>query len=220
MIVRFLRRVTSRLRASVFPSEHDLILRKWSADGGDEALRFNYPLDADSLVLDLGGYEGQWASDIFGRFCCKVCVFEPVVSFADRIAKRFAANDRIEILRIGLGGNSRSENLYLRGDSSSVFGKSGDVTTIEIVDAKEWFEKRGITEVALLKINIEGGEYELLERLIETRLIETIDHLQVQFHRIATASVERMERIQTELSRTHQPTYQYRFVWESWSRRK
>ena len=35
---------------------------------------------------------------------------------------------------------------------------------------------------ALMKINIEGGEFELLERLLETRLISRIENIQVQFH--------------------------------------
>ena len=49
----------------------------WFQNNGDKTLRLNYPLTDKSIVLDLGGYEGQWASDIFSRYCCFIHVFEP-----------------------------------------------------------------------------------------------------------------------------------------------
>ena len=70
--------------------------------------------------------------------------------------------------------------------------------------------------VQLMKINIEGGEFELLERLLETRLISRIENIQVQFHNIAVESTRRMERIQQGMRNTHKPTYQYKFIWENW----
>ena len=37
----------------------------WLADNGDKTYRLDYNLNENSVVFDLGGYEGQWASDIF-----------------------------------------------------------------------------------------------------------------------------------------------------------
>ena len=82
-----------------FPSEQQRELAKYYADGGDPELRHKYDLTDDSLVLDLGGYKGQWTSDIFSRYCCTVYVFEPVVSFAEGIQKRFARNKKIIVRR-------------------------------------------------------------------------------------------------------------------------
>ena len=48
-----------------FPSEQQRELAKYYAGGGDYELRHKYDLTEDSLVLDLGGYKGQWTSDIF-----------------------------------------------------------------------------------------------------------------------------------------------------------
>ena len=42
------------------------------------------------------------------------------------------------------------------------------------------------------------------------------ENIQVQFHNIAVESARRMERIQKAMEITHQPTYQYKFVWENW----
>jgi hypothetical protein len=76
-----------------------------------------------------------------------------------------------------------------------------------------------VEKIDLIKINIEGGEYELLSRLIETGLIDKINNIQVQFHEVTSTSLSEMHIIQQSLSKTHKPTYQYEFVWENWVRR-
>jgi hypothetical protein len=91
--------------------------------------------------------------------------------------------------------------------------------TIEFEDAAEFFGKHNIESIDLLKVNIEGGEYELLPRLLETGLINRIKILQIQFHNVGWDSEMRMELICRELAKTHSPTYQYKFVWENWVRR-
>ena len=83
----------------------------------------------------------------------------------------------------------------------------------------EWMEKNDITNIDLMKINIEGGEYELLDRMLEENLVKVVDNLQIQFHDISPESHSRMMTIQKGLERTHSPTYQYRFIWENWKRR-
>lgn len=91
--------------------------------------------------------------------------------------------------------------------------------TIQIVDIVDWLECEHISNVDLIKINIEGGEYELLERLIDTGYIRIFRDVQVQFHQLAKDSERRMACIHDGLKQTHFPTYEYRFVWENWSRR-
>ena len=57
-----------KIRRRFFPSEQDRIFLSWLQDNGDETLRLDYELTPDSMVLDLGGYRGQWASDIFDKY--------------------------------------------------------------------------------------------------------------------------------------------------------
>jgi hypothetical protein len=73
-------------------------------------------------------------------------------------------------------------------------------------------------DVRLMKVNIEGGEYELLERMLECGLTTRVADLQIQFHNFSPDAAERMAAIQRGLAATHRPTYQYRFVWENWRR--
>src|SRR5690606_13786512 len=119
----------------------------------DAAMRFDYPLGSDSLVMDLGGYEGQWASDIYARYRCRVLVFEPVKAFASQITDRFARNDDVEVFDYGLGASTRTETIHLRGASSSTYRKDAATETIRIVDAAEWLHSRNVATVHLMKIN-------------------------------------------------------------------
>jgi FkbM family methyltransferase len=196
------------------------MVKKWYTDNKDRDLRYDYNLKESSIVLDLGGYEGQWASDIFSRYACQIIVFEPIDSYAVKIQKRFSSNNKIEVCKYGLGASSRSETINIAADGSSVFSKVQNISGVEkiqILDVKEWIEERGFGHIDLVKINIEGGEYELLERLIELNLVGIIDNIQVQFHAVADDSELRMDTIQRKLSETHQLSYQYKFVWENWS---
>lgn len=47
-------------------------------------------------------------------------------------------------------------------------------------------------------------------------MISRMKNIQIQFHPIAPDSRERMNAIQSILSRTHEVKWQYDFVWESW----
>ncbi len=198
--------------------EHREMIRKWRDDGGDQRLRFDYKLERNSLVMDLGGYQGQWASDLYSRYRCRILIFEPVRSFSSKISDRFRENENIQVFTYGLGATSRTEAIFLHGAGSSTFRKRSHTENIQIIDVGEWLKQNSIDSVQLMKINIEGGEFELLERLIETQLIGCIENIQVQFHNVALNSSSRMKSIQQGMSRTHHPIYQYRFVWESWKR--
>lgn len=212
-------RVRKRLQRRARRKANRPMVARWYADGGDARFRFDYPLDTDSLVLDLGGYEGQWASDVYSRYRCRILVFEPVEEFADRIRERFASNPDIEVFDHGLAAETRTETIHVRGASSSTHNSKGSPEQIRLVDVREWFAEHGIGEVDLMKVNIEGGEFELLERLLATSLVAQVHDLQVQFHWISADSDRRMAAIQEGLRRTHEPTYQYRYVWENWTRR-
>jgi len=214
-----LKRIITRLRVSFFPTEDDKEYRRWLSDGGDEKLRYDYDLSSDSLVFDLGGYKGQWASDIYARYNCRILVFEPVKSFAVKIEERFRKNSKIEVFTFALGSSRRQEALFLSDDASSQYKKTGTKETIQFEDVSDFFAKHNIICIDLMKINIEGGEYELLPILFEKGFINKIKQIQIQFHNVGADSEENIKKIHHKLSQTHKPTYQYKFVWENWVRR-
>jgi len=72
------------LRRVICPTTIDKNIHMWHNIDGDRTLRLNYDmLDEKSIVLDIGGYKGDWASSIFSKYCCTIHVFEPVSYFAE-----------------------------------------------------------------------------------------------------------------------------------------
>lgn len=197
-----------------------LEVKRWYADGGDNAFRYDYPrLNKHSVVVDAGGYAGEWSAAIHEKYRCRVYIFEPVAKYYQKIAKRFAGAAGVKIFLAGLAGGTRDEIISIEDVGSSIFKSSANQEKIQLLDVKQFFVNEGLKRIDLLKINIEGGEYELLERLISTGLIEKVKCIQVQFHDIFPGAEKRMESIQRKLSKTHRPTYQYWFVWENWERK-
>lgn len=212
-----LKRIYHRLK-KILGLEQSRKIKTWNKNI-HEKLRYTYDLNGNSIIFDLGGYEGQWTSEIFSMYCpSAVYVFEPVKKFADGIVNRFKANKKIHVFTYGLGGRDEKLELSLSANGSSVFIDTPEKETIAIKKASNFFKEAGITNVDLMKINIEGGEYDLLEHLIETGLIKNIKNIQVQFHDFVPNARERMEAIQTELKKTHHTTYSHEFIWENWER--
>jgi len=203
----------------LYESPGERSARPWFARDGDTTLRLDYPLERGSLVFDVGGFKGQWASDIYGRFACRVVVFEPVPEFAAGICRRFEMNPDIEVFAFGLGGQTRDAALWVRGDNSSLFGHGAGATSVRLVSAAEFFREQALREVDLMKINTEGGEYELLDHLIATGLIARIANLQVQFHDAIPDATALRDAIHSRLRVTHECRWCYPCIWESWSRR-
>ena len=187
----------------------------WVYIKGDEHLRMDYPLTKQSLVYDVGGYKGEWAVPLLAKYDCKIKMFEPVKRFVDGLEKMFAGNDAVAIFPFGLGGENRTDTIGVDWEASSVFKPGENTEKIKISDVSKVMGK---DQVDLIKINIEGGEYELLNRLADTGQIKQIKNIQVQFHDFVPDAQRKRKKLQARLQQTHHLTYCYPFVWENWER--
>jgi FkbM family methyltransferase len=193
-------------------------LLRWRKDACGKSLREEYDLNEQSVVLDVGGYEGQWASDIFARYLCTIHVFEPIPKYADRIRARFARNNRVIVHQVGLFSETKELAVSARGDATSVIGSNSDTgVCVQLVAASEYFAQMQLKEIDLMKLNIEGAEYALIDHLISSSWIPHIRNLQIQFHRTVPDANTKVVGLRQRLAQTHSPTYQYDFVWENWS---
>ena len=197
-------------------TEKEIALHNWFRDRGDETLRLAYPLTENSLVIDVGGYEGAWAAQIVQRYGCSILIFEPVHAFAQQIRDRFIDTPKVHLYELALGGEEGYAEIHIAKDGSSVYTGKGGTEPIHIVDASQFLQDLDVSRIDLMKINIEGGEYELLPNLIGSKYIQLIRDLQIQFHNFVPRAVERAENIRHSLRQTHDLTWQYPFVWENW----
>jgi hypothetical protein len=70
-----------------------------------------------------------------------------------------------------------------------------------------------------MKVNIEGGEYDLFDRLVETDRLPRVQLVSVQFHEWHPHAHRRRRAIRRALRRSHQEVWCYPWVWELWQRR-
>lgn len=216
------KRADSILTAIGFPDRipvatHAKSYRRWVTERGEERLRADYPLNRDDIVFDVGGYRGDWADEIHSKFGSTVHVFEPIASYCAEIAARFSDVTNVHAHQFGLAAADGSMSLGILDDSTSQFKSAAESEVCQLKSISDFMDEHAIERVALLKLNIEGGEYELLEHLLDTGRIDCFENIQVQFHWFVPDARRRMAAIQQRLGQTHAATYQYPFVWENWT---
>ena len=188
-------------------------------NGGHALVVDDLPLTSDDVVIDGGGYLGGWASDVLIRYGSRLIVFEPMPEYATHLRRLFGGNSRVEVIQAALSDRSGEDTLSLETDGSTRFPRTGAKTTrIPLVDVSEFLLSRQLEDVGCLALNIEGSEYEVLDRLINTDLVARVRCIVVQFHAINEASQTRRNAIREAFARTHRCNFNYPFVWESWTR--
>ncbi len=188
---------------------------RWFSDNGDLTHRINYDLNSKSIIVDIGGFQGDWASNIFSKYLCNISVFEQVKSYYDFIKDRFKRNRKINVFNYGFGKSNEILDIIVSAESSSLYIPL-DNHVKESIELKSFNEfLNNIEHIDLVKINIEGSEYDLLESIDDDN-IKKLLNIQVQFHTFVSNCEQRRNVIRERLSLTHECTYCYDFVWENW----
>jgi len=191
--------------------------RKWKKEKADH-LNYEYPLDENSVVFDLGGYSGDWSNVIYNRYQCNIFIFEPASLFHNKIKKRFENKEKIHIFNFGLSNSTCESKIFLNRDGSSVYKikNSSSYEIIKLKDIIETIKDLNIKSIDLLKINIEGSEYAVLPRLINSNYVKICRNIQIQFHKFIENADNLRIKIQEDLSKTHHLTYNYPWIHENW----
>lgn len=198
-----------------------LEVARWFEDKGDETLRLDYPLTHEGIVFDLGGYHGDFAAAVHERYGCKVYIFEPVPEFYQMCVARFQVNPKIVCLNYGLSSADDWLDIGMAENASSFASPhaKGAVQRVQVRSVVECIRELGIDRIDLMKINIEGGEFDVVPAIIESGDIRKVQYLQVQFHNFVDHAAKRRAAIRTQLANTHMEMWNYEFVWESWKRK-
>lgn len=172
-------------------------------------------------VLDVGAYRGEWASAIAERYDAEVYAFEPVPGAYRHLARRAEAQPRIHPFEVGLGDHDHDATFAMDGPGSAASEAAGAFgnRTVRLRDVATVLDELGLDEVAWLKVNIEGGEYDLFDRLLATGWLHRVRVVSVQFHEWLPKAHRRRLAIRRGLRATHEEVWNYPWVWEVWRRR-
>jgi FkbM family methyltransferase len=190
---------------------------RWLKDNA-EHLRYEYDLNPNSVVLDIGLYKGDFAARIHKKYKCKVIGFEPIKKFYEQSKNRFANNPKVKVYHCGVGDKDETIEISIDNDASSAFKDKGNkCEEVKIISINTMLEENNIHNVDLLKINVEGYEYEILDSILENDIVSIFRNIQVQFHNFVPNAEEKRKRIRNRLLETHYLTYDYKFVWENYA---
>lgn len=180
-----------------------------------ESLRYEYDLNPDSIVIDAGAYRGTWAAEINARYGCAVHAFEPIPEFYAPLAEK-CKGTRIICHPSGLGAYTRKTLMAVKGDMSGQYA-DGEIREVLIGSLFYFVDTHLKSQVDLLKLNVEGMEYEILEGMMWPMPdVNIYKNIQVQFHGCVPLAQQRYELIRKRLTETHFLTFDFGMVWQSW----
>lgn len=216
-LVRATRRLARRGILLATPDARLAPIQKWTRDGGEARRTARLGLRPSDVVLDFGGYRGDWTAELRRRYDCTVHVFEPLPSFAAQLRSRFAGDPKVVVHEYAVGREAGTIAMSVAADASGAYAH-GPAVEVPVVAAATLAAQLP-EEIALVKINIEGGEFELLPAMDAAGLLRRIERLFVQFHRVGGTPEQDRQDCRRLLTEEHRCDWDYPFVWESWSRR-
>ena len=177
-----------------------------------EKLKYRMNLKEDGLVLDFGGYMGDFSANLLKtnpKLQCKI--YEPVTQFAYFCQNRFKDNSNVEVIVSGVSSDGRYLKMHIDGprtknDSSTYLESFKSVSINGVLDILE--------EVELMKMNIEGMEYECLKALELNENLKKVKYLLVQFHNFNSNSDKDYRSVIETVEKSHTSLFKYKWLWE------
>ncbi len=127
------------------------------------------------VIFDVGANVGDYAREVAGVFggSAAIHAFEPSRATFERLCRSTADIGGIVCNNLGVGSSTSTATLYTDGEGSTLaslyprdlerFDRSMDRSeSIELVSVDDYCRQKGIDRIDLLKLDIEGNEYEAL----------------------------------------------------------
>lgn len=179
-----------------------------------EELRYSYPLTEKSLIVDLGGYHGTWFKTMVEKYGCRAAVFEPYKEFFDRCHNAAKGLPDVRLVNAAVRRwDTSPKTIGVKGDMTGFFTEGMGVP-VRIYLIEDLMLDHPVIDV--MKINVEGCEFEILEYLLDSGRIYGIANIQVQFHCGLPGSKEEQAEIESRLNVSHYPEWETAHNWQNW----
>ena len=187
-------------------------------DGYSDVLYRGIDLVENDRVIVLGGYLGDSSNAWSEKYNSAIEIFEPVEDYFNFLKQRFYGRKEITVNNVAVGDRPGHFDLYKFGERSSIdysWNEDGQKISVKQIDVLTILR----APVALLEINIEGAEYLVMERILNSEKVQLIKVIQIQFHRVGKDYALKRNQIHNLLAETHSLEFNYEYVWERWVRR-
>lgn len=177
-----------------------------------------FPVTEDSLVVEIGGYEGRWALEMCKRYNPRMLVYEPqdwAFMKCKEALKEY--HPKAIVLNFGLGTKTAWMEMGQWGTDGSSFihidatKPTGESRT---VDAAQALHSCG--EIDVMLMNIEGYEFQLIPYLVEKGIMKRVKYFMCQFHTFEDADEAKYLALRELLGKTMAVEWDYGKVLTCW----
>lgn len=157
-------------------------------------------LNNNSCVVSAGiGYDISFDLAVHERFDCRVYLLDPTPVALTTISDLPPLPRNMTFVPLGLSGKtgnnffsaqSNPEDPSFRyPDTPSKHDANSDLVSFPCKRLSAWMQETGLDHIDLLKLDIEGFEYDVIRDLVESRL--SIDQICVEFHHGILSGISR-----------------------------
>jgi FkbM family methyltransferase len=191
----------------------------WYEADGDNTVYCVWDLNEDSIVFDIGANAGEWSRRMIAKYPCTYYLFEPVPSVLEKAKDSLGHNPRVHLYNFGLGGEDKILPLsYPETQGGSFLDVGGNYIQAEIRDIVRFIEEEKIDSIDLMAVNIEGWEYELIPRIVESGMVYNVNRFMIQWHFFSREDLCKAQwGIYYALSETHKMMWNYGAL-EAWQK--
>jgi FkbM family methyltransferase len=182
----------------------------WDLDSVD------FPLTEDSVVFEIGGYEGRWAKEISERYHPLLLAYEPQDWAFEKCTEALMDYPNSHVHHVGLGVETGFFDMGNYGTDGCSFVNlpSGKPVGIgQLVEISKHLA--GVKHIDLCLMNIEGYEFKLIPYMIETGIMDRIDYFMCQFH-LNLGNENEYHDLRRELSKTKKIRFDYGPILTCW----
>ena len=153
----------------------------------------------DGVVLDLGANQGEFSMEIAKSFGKRCVALEPVPDLFDKLP----TINGVKWIKAALADQDGVLKIFLHTDRCASFMDAGrsDQVFVEAraISLPTLFIEENIVEVDLLKIDIEGEEVPILEK-IKSEDLAQVNQIAIEFHDFLYSELKpRVEAIKSKL---------------------
>ncbi len=159
------------------------------------------------IVFDIGGHIG-----LFSQYCyslnpwCEIHYFEPIPELYNQ-AKEQLKNQNIVLNNIGISAQTGQQRIYFNSQKtmqSSIFNQTflnptGEERVVQMQNIEEYCVRQNISCIDLLKLDVEGMEYEILESFSD-EFLQKIQALLLEFHIFSPEMETKLNDLEKKLS--------------------
>ncbi len=185
-----------------------------------EKLKYGIDLHKYGIVLDLGAFKGEFTKKIkLNNPHLTFWLYEPISEYFSIVANRFVGAKNITVHQYGVSADGRNIEMQI-DDLRSRQELDNSIEKIEVksLSIQEIFNS--VTEIELVKMNIEGMEFECLEQLVKSNSLIKARYLLIQFHNFEHEAKSRREALRKEFDKDFNNLFSYEWMWELWIRKE